>query len=106
MTTAAHERRQLAFSLLFVVLWSTGFIAAKYGLAYAPPLTFLLYRFALVAALMGAVALATHATWPATRAEVGHVVIAGWLVHGVCLGGVLVAIASGVRRKELGARQQ
>ena len=96
MTTAAHARRQLAFPLLFVLLWSTGFIAAKYGLAYAPPLTFLLYRFVLVAALMGVVALATNAVWPATLAEVGHVVIAAWLVHGVYLGGVLVAIASGM----------
>jgi hypothetical protein len=43
MTTAAHARRRLAFPLLFVVLWSTGFISAKYGLPYAPPLTFLLY---------------------------------------------------------------
>jgi drug/metabolite transporter (DMT)-like permease len=94
--TAAHARRQLAFPLLFVVLWSTGFIAAKYGLAYAPPLTFLLYRFVLVAALMGVVALATRAVWPATLREVGHVVIAAWLVHGVYLGGVLVAIASGM----------
>ena len=96
MPTAAHARRQLAFPLLFVLLWSTGFIAAKYGLAYAPPLKFLLYRFVLVAALMGAVALATHAVWPATLAEVGHVVIAAWLVHGIYLGGVLVAIASGM----------
>ena len=96
MTTAAHARRQLAFPLLFVVLWSTGFIAAKYGLAYAPPLTFLLYRFVLVAALMEVVALATRASWPATRAEVAHVAIAGWLVHGVYLGGVLVAIANGM----------
>ena len=96
MTTAAHARRRLAFPLLFVVLWSTGFIAAKYGLPYAPPLTFLLYRFALVAALMGVVALITHATWPATRAEIGHVVFAGWLVHGVYLGGVFVAIANGM----------
>ena len=45
MTTAAHARRQLAFPLLFVLLWSTGFIAAKYGLAYAPPLKFLFVRF-------------------------------------------------------------
>src|SRR5262252_4219337 len=96
MTNAAHARRQRAFPLLFVILWSTGFIVAKYGLAYAPPLTFVLYRLVLVAALMGIVALATHATWPATRAEVGHVVIAGWLVHGVYLGGVFVAIASGM----------
>jgi drug/metabolite transporter (DMT)-like permease len=96
MTSAAHARRQLAFPLLFVVLWSTGFIAAKYGLAYAGPLTFLLYRFVLVAALMTVVALLTHARWPATRAQVAHIVIAGWLVHGVYLGGVLVAIANGM----------
>ena len=96
MTTAAHARRQLAFPLLFVLLWSTGFIAAKYGLAYAPPLKFLLYRFVLVAMLMGGVALATDAVWPATLVEVGHVVIAAWLVHGIYLGGVLVAIANGM----------
>jgi drug/metabolite transporter (DMT)-like permease len=94
--TAAHARRQLAFPFLFVLLWSTGFIAAKYGLAYAPPLKFLLYRFILVAALMGGVALAMRAEWPATLAETAHVVVAAWLVHGVYLGGVLVAIAAGM----------
>ncbi len=96
MTSDAHARRQLAFPFLFVLLWSTGFIAAKYGLAYAPPLKFLLYRFILVAALMGGVALAMRARWPATLAEAAHVVVAAWLVHGVYLGGVLVAIAAGM----------
>jgi drug/metabolite transporter (DMT)-like permease len=96
MTTAAHARRRLAFPLLFVVLWSTGFIAAKYGLPYAPPLMFLLYRFVLVAVLMGAVALVMRATWPATRAAVAHVAIAGCLVHGLYLGGVFVAMAHGM----------
>jgi drug/metabolite transporter (DMT)-like permease len=89
MATAAHARRQLAFPLLFVLLWSTGFVVAKYGLAYAPPLTFLLYRFVLVAALMSVVAVATGATWPASLAEVGH-------VHGAYLGGVFIAIARGM----------
>ena len=96
MSAAAHARRQLVFPLLFVLLWSTGFIAAKYGLAYAPPLTFLLYRFVLVAALMGVVAVATRAVWPATLAQVGHVAISAWLVHGIYLGGVLSAIAGGM----------
>jgi drug/metabolite transporter (DMT)-like permease len=45
------------FPALFVLLWSTGFIAAKYGPPYAPPFTFLLYRVLLVALLMLAVAL-------------------------------------------------
>ncbi|MET0203409.1 MAG: DMT family transporter [Casimicrobiaceae bacterium] len=82
------------FPPLFVRLWSTGFIAAKYGLPYAPPLTFLLYRFALVAALMVFVALATRAAWP-TRSEALHSAVAGVLVHGLYLGGVFVALAGG-----------
>lgn len=93
MSDTAHARRQSAFPLLFVLLWSTGFIAAKYGLPYAPPLTFLLYRFALVAALMTLVAVATRAPWPDTLTQVGHVAVAAWLVHGVYLGGVFVALA-------------
>jgi drug/metabolite transporter (DMT)-like permease len=80
---------------LFVVLWSTGFIVAKYGLPYAPPLKFLLHRFVLVAALMLVVSLATRAPWPSRR-EATHSVVAAWLVHGVYLGGVFVAIAGGM----------
>jgi drug/metabolite transporter (DMT)-like permease len=84
-----------AFPALFVVLWSTGFIAAKYGLPYAPPLTFLMWRFALVAALMSAVALATRAAWPGRR-DVAHLAVAASLVHGAYLGGVFIAIKRGM----------
>jgi drug/metabolite transporter (DMT)-like permease len=81
---------------LFVVLWSTGFIAAKYGLPYAPPLTFLLYRFVLVAALMAIVCVVTGARWPSRRIEYVNVAIAAWLVHGLYLGGVFVALSKGL----------
>ena len=81
---------------LFVVLWSTGFISAKYGLPYAPPLKFLLVRFALVALLMSVVALVTRAPWPASRRQVLHLAIAALLVHGLYLGGVFVSIAGGM----------
>src|SRR3569623_2644458 len=67
VTTPARPAFAGIYPALFVVLWSTGFIAAKYGLPYAPPFTFLLVRFALVAALMSIVALATRAPWPAWR---------------------------------------
>lgn len=96
MTDTAHARRELAFPALFVLLWSTGFIAAKYGLPWAPPLTFLLYRFALVATLMSVVALATRASWPRTPLQVLHVAVAACLVHGAYLGGVFVALAGGM----------
>lgn len=73
-----HARLQLVFSVVFVLLWSTGFIAAKYGLPYAPPLKFLLYRFVLVAALMAVVAVATRAPWRYSRVEVGHIAVSAW----------------------------
>jgi len=79
-----------------VILWSTGFIAARYGLPYAPPLRFLLLRFTLVATLMAIVALATRAPWPPSWRAVGHLAVASWLVNGVYLGGVFVSIADGM----------
>ncbi len=79
-----------------MLLWSTGFIAAKYGLPFAPPLMFLLLRFVLVAALMASVAAVTGVTWPATKRAVAHVAVAGLLVHALYLGGVWWAIKDGM----------
>lgn len=81
---------------VFVLLWSTGFIGAKYGLPYAEPLTFLLVRLSLVAAVLGVVALVTRAPWPKSWAEAGRIALAGLLVHGVYLSGVFCAIAKGM----------
>ncbi len=92
----AHPRAAASFPALFVLLWSTGFIAAKYGLPYAPPAQFLFYRFTFVALLMAAVAWATHATWPASRREYLHLTVVALLVHGTYLGGVFMALAGGM----------
>ena len=91
-----HARANPLLPALFVVLWSTGFIAAKYGLPYAPPLKFLLVRFSLVTVLMTVVTLATRAPWPASVRQVAHVAVSAWLVHGVYLGGVFISIAAGM----------
>ena len=84
-----------ATSVLFVLLWATGFVGAKLGLPYAPPLKFLLLRFAVVIVLMTALALATRATWP-RGIRIAHVSIAGVLLQGGYLGGVFVAISLGM----------
>jgi drug/metabolite transporter (DMT)-like permease len=81
---------------LFVLLWSTGFIGAKFGLPYVEPLTFLLIRLSTVAAVLGLVGLALRAPWPKRPVDVVHVCVAGILVHGVYLGGVFEAIALGL----------
>ena len=82
---------------VFVVLWGTGFIGGKLGLPYAPPLTFLALRFAIVALLLLGLSLATRAPWPRRWAEAGHIAVAGLLVQGLYLGGVFASIAEGVQ---------
>ena len=80
---------------IFVLLWSTGFIGARYGLPYIEPLTFLAVRMGFVVLIMGAIALIGGAKAPNAR-EVGHALVAGSLVHGLYLGGVFTAISQGV----------
>ncbi|ANQ83718.1 hypothetical protein dqs_0643 [Azoarcus olearius] len=94
MTASSPAQRLMP--LLFVVLWSTGFIGAKFGLPYAEPLTFLSTRYVLVVVLMAAVALATRAPWPRSPREAAHVALTGVLVHAIYLGGVFMAIHRGL----------
>jgi drug/metabolite transporter (DMT)-like permease len=84
------------FPLLFVLLWSTGFIGARLGLPHAEPLTFLLIRYAVVIACMTLLSVATRAPWPKTGRQWFHIGVAGLLLHGVYLGGVFIAISKGL----------
>jgi len=84
-----------AAPVLFVLLWSTGFIGARYGLPYIEPLTFLAVRMVFVVLILGSLALIARAPWPQTP-EIGHSLVAGLMVHGLYLGGVFTAISLGV----------
>jgi drug/metabolite transporter (DMT)-like permease len=86
----------VAAPALFVLLWSTGFIGAKFGLPYAGPFTFLLLRFTFVIALMLPAALVLRARWPRSLREWIHIAIAGMLLQGSYLGGVFAAISAGM----------
>ncbi len=79
----------------FVLLWSTGFIGARFGLPYIEPMTFLAVRMVFVVLIMGAIAITVRAPWP-QGPEIGHSLVAGALVHGLYLGGVFTAISQGV----------
>ena len=83
-----------AMPAVFVLIWSTGFIVAKFGLPYAPPLTFLLLRFIGVLAILGPLVLIMRAPWP--KGKVGHIALAGVLVQAGYLGGVWCAIKIGM----------
>jgi drug/metabolite transporter (DMT)-like permease len=71
----------------FVSVWGTGFIASKIGLQHAAPFTFLALRFAFGIACLALIVLVARPRWPQTRADFGHVLVAGLLMHAVHLGG-------------------
>ncbi|WP_455280664.1 DMT family transporter [Cupriavidus necator] len=100
-----------AMPWLFVLIWSTGFIVAKYGMPYAEPMTFLFLRFAGVLVLMvpfvvlARVPLPQLQNPPAGSAApmrridwrmVGHIAVAGLLLQAGYLGGVWAAIKLGM----------
>lgn len=81
---------------VFVLVWSTGFIVAKYAVPHAPPLTFLLYRFVGAVALLLPIIWVTGARWPRSVVQWVHVAVAGVLLQAIYLGGVWYAIAHGM----------
>ena len=81
---------------VFVWIWSTGFIAAKYGLPYAEPFTLLSYRFVITLFFLLILIIYKKSPWPETRLDFFHLLIAGVLIHGVYLGGVFQALKWGM----------
>ncbi|MEP9373022.1 DMT family transporter [Mesorhizobium sp. KR1-2] len=79
----------------FVLLWSTGFIGARYAMPWAEPFTFLGVRFVLAFLLLGLVAMLIGVRRASRRVAL-HSAIAGALMHGVYLGGVFWAIHRGL----------
>lgn len=96
---ASYAARNLwlkATPILFVLLWSTGFIGAKFGLPYAEPYTFLFIRFICVLAVLFVLIQFLNERWPRTPWLWLHIGIAGMLVHGLYLGAVFTAIGLGM----------
>ncbi|MCO4317780.1 DMT family transporter [Phyllobacterium sp. 21LDTY02-6] len=83
------------FPALFVVLWATGFIGARYAMPYMEPFLFLMLRFAIAGAILGVWVAVTGNKWPDRRGAL-HAIIAGCLIHGAYLGAVFWAIHNGL----------
>jgi drug/metabolite transporter (DMT)-like permease len=85
-----------AMPVVFVVIWSTGFIVARYGMPHAPPMKFLALRYALSVLAFLAWAGLARAAWPKNRRQIGHLAITGILMHAGYLGGVWAAVKAGM----------
>jgi drug/metabolite transporter (DMT)-like permease len=81
---------------LFVPIWSTGFIVARFGMPHAPPMTFLAMRFALSVMCFALWVGLSKAVWPRSRAQFVHLAAVGVLMHAGYLGGVWAAVKAGI----------
>ena len=91
--------RRLVIALvpaIFVLLWSTGWVVARFAAPHADPLTFLSVRYVAAFALIAPFALLMRAPWPADRIAILHTLVSGALIHGFYLASVWYAIKQGV----------
>ncbi|MDP3521897.1 MAG: DMT family transporter [Hydrogenophaga sp.] len=96
MSEARDNTWLRAMPVVFVLIWSTGFIVARYGMPHAPPFKFLAWRYALsIACFLPWIVLA-RVRWPQTRTQWLHLAVTGVLMHAGYLGGVWAAVKAGM----------
>jgi drug/metabolite transporter (DMT)-like permease len=81
---------------VFVLIWSTGFVVARFGMPHAPPMGFLAWRFALSVGVFALWVGAARAAWPRSPVQGMHLAVVGLLVHAGYLGGVWSAVKLGL----------
>jgi len=85
-----------AMPAVFVLIWSTGFIVARYGMPHAPPFKFLALRYGLsILCFLPWIAWA-GSRWPTGRMQWLHLAVTGTLMHACYLGGVWAAVKAGM----------
>ena len=96
MTASRTDALLRAMPAVFVLIWSTGFIVARFGMPHSPPFTFLAIRYALSVVCFGAWIAMARAVWPRDRTQVMHLAVTGVLMHAGYLGGVWAAVKLGL----------
>jgi drug/metabolite transporter (DMT)-like permease len=91
-----RDRLIRAMPWVFVLIWSTGFIVARYGMPHAPPFRFLCLRYALSVLAFGVWIGIARVAWPRERAQWWHLAVVGVLMQAGYLGGVWAAIKHGI----------
>lgn len=85
-----------AMPWVFVLIWSTGFIVARFGMPHAPPMKFLAIRFALSILCFLPWILVARVAWPRSTMQWSHLAATGLLMHAGYLGGVWAAVKAGM----------
>lgn len=85
-----------AMPWVFVLIWSTGFIVARYGMPHSPPMKFLALRYAVSILCFLPWILLAHVRWPQNAKQCFHLAVTGVLMHAGYLGGVWAAVKAGM----------
>ncbi|RZI93170.1 MAG: EamA/RhaT family transporter, partial [Rubrivivax sp.] len=85
-----------AMPAVFVLIWSTGFVVARYAMPHSPPFKFLAVRYLLSVLCFAIWAWSARAAWPAGRRQWAHLAVTGVLMHAGYLGGVWAAVKLGM----------
>ncbi len=97
MRSAARDAALVrAMPLVFVLIWSTGFIVARYGMPHAPPFKFLAMRYALSILCFLLWVRLRRVPWPQDGRQWVHLAVTGVLMHALYLGGVWAAVKAGM----------
>ena len=81
---------------VFVLIWSTGFIVARFGMPNSPPFSFLWFRYAFSIACFLVWIQWARVRWPQGQSEWMHLSVTGVLMHAGYLGGVWAAVKAGM----------
>ena len=85
-----------AMPAVFVLIWSTGFIVARFGMPFAPPMKFLALRYVFSVLCFAVWAVLARVALPANRRQVAHLAVVGVLIQAGYLGGVWTAVKLGM----------
>ena len=97
MASASQDNAWLrAMPWVFVLIWSTGFIVARFGMPHAPPMSFLAVRYALSILCFLPWIVIAGVKWPSDRRQALHLSVTGILMHAGYLGGVWAAVKAGM----------
>lgn len=93
---APSVSKTLFLPALFILMWSSGYVAGKLALPYAGPFTLLFLRFSVASIILLVVAVAMGATWPKTLSEWGHLIVVGVLIQALQFSGLYYGLSMGV----------
>lgn len=86
----------MALPVVFVLIWSTGFVVARFGMPHASPMGFLAWRYLFSLLAFAIWIRLSRAVWPQGRAQWAHLAVTGCLMHAGYLGGVWAAVKLGI----------